>query len=29
MKLLYEARTEYHLCFEEKNRLYLEEKLLK
>lgn len=29
MKLLYEARTEYHLCFEEKNRLYLEDKLLK
>jgi len=24
MKLLFEARTEYHGCFEEKNRLYLE-----
>jgi hypothetical protein len=29
MKLLYEARTEYHICFEEKNRLYLEEKVLR
>ena len=29
MKLLYEARTEYHTYFEEKNRLYIEEKVLK
>jgi DNA polymerase III delta prime subunit len=28
MKQLYEARTEYHNFFEEKNRLKLEERLL-
>ena len=29
MKLLYESRTEYHTYFEEKNRLYIEDKVLK
>jgi hypothetical protein len=28
MKRLYEARTEYHNFFEEKNRLKLEERML-